>query len=273
MASCFQCQSQKQQEDPLCSVHCLVVCAGISLKYLSGVAMKSDSQGLPWWLSGWRSTCQCRRHSFNPWSRKIPQASEQLNPCTTICEPVLKGVWAATTEPVCHNYWRLSTGETTAIKKPFVVQSLGRVRLSATPWTAACQASLSFTISQSLFKLRSIVLVMVSNYLIICHPILLSSVFPSTSIFSNESTLCIRWPKYWSFSFSTSPSNEYSGLISFKIDWFDFFAVQGTLKSLLQYHSSNNSLVLSFIVHLSHPWKTHSFDCTDFCWQRDVSAF
>ena len=101
MASCFQCQSQKQQEDPLCSVHCLVVCAGISLKYLSGVAMKSDSQGLPWWLSGWRSTCQCRRHRFNPWSRKIPQASEQLNPCTTICEPVLKGVWAATTEPVC----------------------------------------------------------------------------------------------------------------------------------------------------------------------------
>ena len=147
MASCFQCQSQ-EQKNPLCSAHRLVVCAGMSLKYLSGVAMKSDSQGLPWWLSGWRSTCQCRRHRFNPWSRKIPHALEQLNPCTTTCEPVLKGLWAATTEPVCHNYWSPSTRETTAIKKPFaVVQSLSRVRLSATPWTAACQASLSFTIS------------------------------------------------------------------------------------------------------------------------------
>ena len=108
-----------------------------------------------------------------------------------------------------------------------------------TPWTAACQASLSFTISQSLLKLMSIELVMPSNHLILCHPLLLPpSIFPSIRIFSNESALHIRWPKYWSFSFSISPSNECSGLISFRIDSFDFLAVQGTLKSLLQHHSS-----------------------------------
>ena len=108
-----------------------------------------------------------------------------------------------------------------------------------TPWTAACQASLSFTISQSLLKLMSIELVMPSNHLILCHPLLLPpSIFPSIRVFSNESALHVRWPKYRSFSFSISPSNECSGLISFRIDSFDLLAVQGTLKNLLQHHSS-----------------------------------
>ena len=122
------------------------------------------------------------------------------------------------------------------------VQSLSHVRLFATPWTAAHQASLSVTDSQSLLKLMSVEPVMPSNHLIFCCPLLLlPSVFPSISVFSNESVLHIRWPKYWSFSFSISPSNEYSGLISFRIDWFDLLAVQGTLKGLLQDHSSGRS--------------------------------
>ena len=120
-----------------------------------------------------------------------------------------------------------------------VVQSLSHIRLFATPWTAARQASLSFTISGSLLKPMSIESVMSSNHLICCHPLLLlPSVFPSIRVFSNELALQIRWPKYWSFSFSISPSNEYSGLISFRMDWLDLLAVQGTLKSLLQHHSS-----------------------------------
>ena len=116
-----------------------------------------------------------------------------------------------------------------------VVQSLSCVQLFAISWTIACQTSLSFTISWSLLKLMSIELVMPSNHLILCLPLLLlPSISPSIRGFSNESALCIRWPKYWSFSFSISPSNEYSGLIFFRIDWFDLLAVQGTLKSLLQ---------------------------------------
>ena len=128
----------------------------------------------------------------------------------------------------------------------------------ATPWTAACQASLSFTISQSFLRLMSIESVMPSNHLILCHPLLLPpSVFPSVRVCSNESVFCIRWPNYWSFSFSISPSNEYSGLISFRIDWLDLLAVQGTLKSLLQHHSSKASIFQHsafFIVQLSHPY-------------------
>ena len=109
-------------------------------------------------------------------------------------------------------------------------------------WTAACQASLFITNSQSLLKLMSIKFVMPYNHLIFCHPLLLlPSIFPSIRVFSNESILCIRWPKYWSFSFSMSPSNEYSGLISFRVDWLDLLAVQGTLKSLLQEHSLKTS--------------------------------
>ena len=113
------------------------------------------------------------------------------------------------------------------------VQSLSHVQLSATPWTAACQASPSITISRSLLKLMSIELVMPSNHLMLCHPLLLlPSIFPSIRVFSNESVPHIRWPKYWTFSFSISPSNEHSGLISFRIDWLDLLAVQRTLKSL-----------------------------------------
>ena len=129
-----------------------------------------------------------------------------------------------------------------------------------TPWTAACQASLSFTTSWSLPKLMSIESVMPSNHVILCHPLLfLPSIFPGIRVFSNESALPIRWPKYWSFSFNISPSNEHSGLISFRIDWLDLLAVQGTLKSLLQHHSSKASILQRsafFIVQLSHLYMT-----------------
>ena len=124
------------------------------------------------------------------------------------------------------------------------VQSLSHVQLFATPWATACKASPSVTNSQGLPKLMSIESVMPSNHLILCHPLLLLlSIFPRIRVFSNESVLPIRWPKYWSFSFNISPSNEYSGLISFWIDWFDLNAVQGTLKSLLQHHSSKASIL------------------------------
>ena len=142
------------------------------------------------------------------------------------------------------------------------VQSLSRVWLFATPWTAARQASLSITNSRSLPKPMSIsiVSVMPPNHLILCRPLfLLPSIFPSIMVFSNESSLCIRWPKYWSFSFSVSPSSEHPGLISFSMDWLDLLAVQGTLKSLLQHHSSKASILQCsafFIVQLSHPYMT-----------------
>ena len=147
------------------------------------------------------------------------------------------------------------------------VQSLSHVWLLATPWTTARQASLSITNSWTLLKLRSIESVMPSNHLTLCHPLLLlPSIFPSIRDFSNKLALCIRWPKYWSFSFSISPSNEYSGLISFRIDWFNFLAVQRTLKSLLQLHSSKASILWCsafFMVQLSSMhdcFKNHSFD-------------
>ena len=125
-----------------------------------------------------------------------------------------------------------------------VVQSLSCVLFFETPWTGACQASLSFTISQSLPKLMSTVLVMSSNHLLLCRPLLLlPSLFPRIRIFSNESALYIMWPKYWSFSFNISPSNEHPGLISFRMGWLDLLAVQGTLKSLLQHHSSKASIL------------------------------
>ena len=139
------------------------------------------------------------------------------------------------------------------------VQSLSRVWLFMTPWTAARQASLSFTISRSLHKLMSIESVMPSNHLVLCRPLLLPSIFPGNRVFSNESALRIRWPKYWSFSFSISPSNEYSGLISFRMNWLDLLVVQGTLKSLLQHHNSKASILRGsafFIVQLSHPYMT-----------------
>ena len=140
------------------------------------------------------------------------------------------------------------------------VQLLSHVQHFATPWTAASQASLSITNSQSLLKLMSIESVMPSNHLILCRSLLLPpSIFPNTRVFSNESVLHIRWPKYWSFSFSISPSDEYSGLISFRMDWLDLLAVQGTFKSLLQHHSSKASVLWCsafFIVQLSHPHMT-----------------
>ena len=160
------------------------------------------------------------------------------------------------------------------------VQLLSRERFFATPWTAR-QASLSITNPRSSFKLMSIESVMPSNHLILCHPLLLlPSIFPSVRVFSSDSAVRIRWPKYWSFSFSISLSNEYSRLISFSNDWFDLLAVQGTLKSLLQYHSSKASnfgsqpsLWSNFHIHTWLLEKPHSFDYTNLCQQSSISAF
>ena len=148
------------------------------------------------------------------------------------------------------------------------VQSLIRVRLFVTPRTAACQASLSFTNSCSLLKLMPIKSVMPFNHLILCHPLLLlPSIFPSIRVFSSESVLHIRWPNYWSFSFSISPSSEYSGLISFRIDWSDLLAVQEILRSLLQHHSSKASILwrsaffrVPTLTSIHDHWKNHSLD-------------
>ena len=161
------------------------------------------------------------------------------------------------------------------------VQLLSCVRLFVTPWIAALQASLSITNSQSSPKLMSIESVMPSNHLILCRPLLLPpSIFPNITVFSNESALCIRWPKYWSFSFSISPFNEHPGLIAFIMDWLDLLAVQGTLKSLLQHYSSKASILWCsafFIVQLWYPYmttgKTIALTKMDLCWQSNVSAF
>ena len=151
-------------------------------------------------------------------------------------------------------------------------QLLSHVWLFVIPWTVARQASLSITNSRSLLKLMSIELVMSSHHLILCCPLLLlPSIFPSIRVFSNESVLCIRWPKYWSFSFSISPSNEYSGLISFRRDWLDLLAVQGTFKSLPQHHSSKGSILRRsafFIVQLSRPYTTTGTWLDGLCWQK-----
>ena len=151
---------------------------------------------------------------------------------------------------------------------------------SATPRSAAHQASLSITNSQSLFKLMPIKSVMPSNHPVLCHPLLPPSILPSIRVFSNESVLHIRWPNYWSFSFSISLSNEYSGLISFRMDWLDLLAVQGSLKSLLQHHSLKASILQCsalFPVQLSHPYvttrKTIALTRMELCWQSNVSAF
>ena len=166
--------------------------------------------------------------------------------------------------------------------KWFVPQSLSHVWLFATPWTAAHQASLSFTVSKSLLVFMSIESVMPSNYFILCHPLLLlPSIFPSIRVFCNESGLPIRWPEDWSFSFSFnfSPSSEHSGLISFRVDWSDLLVVQGTLKSLLQHHSSKASILLRstfFMVQLSHPYLTTGKTIALTTWRffgRVMSAF
>ena len=172
-------------------------------------------------------------------------------------------VWLLCAKNSAVDFWLFSIS--LAIQFSSSVQSISHVRVFATPWTVACQA---ITNSQSLLKLTSIESVMPSNHFILCHPLLLPpSIFPSIRVFSNESSLRIRWPKYWSFSFSNSPSNEYSGLISFRINSLDLLAVQGTLKSLLQHHSSKGS-VLRFLSFLYSPtltsihdyWKNQSFD-------------
>ena len=162
------------------------------------------------------------------------------------------------------------------------VQSLSRVRLFVTPWIAAHQASLSITNSWSLLKLMSIESVMPSSHLVLCRPLLLlPPIPPSIRVFSNESALRMRWPKYWSFSLSISPSNDHPGLISFRMDWLDVLAVQGTLKSLLQHHSSKASILWGsafFIVQLSHPYMTTGKTVAltrqmDLCWQSNVFDF
>ena len=172
-------------------------------------------------------------------------------------------------------------GKTHSYVVPAVVQLLSHVQLFAIPWTATRQASLCFTISQSFLKLPSIESVMPSNHLILCSPLLLlPSIFPSIRVLSNELALRIKWPKYWSFILSISPSNEYSELISFRIDWFVLLAVKGTLKSLLQHQSSKASILRCsafFMVQLSHPYmttgKNHSLAYKHLCWQSNISAF
>ena len=159
------------------------------------------------------------------------------------------------------------------------VQLLGCVWLFATPWTAACQAPLSFTNSQSLLKFMSTELVMLSNYLILCGSLLLlPSVFPSSRVFPNESALLIKWRKYWSFSFSISPSKECSGLISFRVDWFDLLAAQRTLNSIVtsKHHNSKESTLFSFfynpaLTSKDDYWKKYTFDHMDLCQQSDLS--
>ena len=163
-------------------------------------------------------------------------------------------------------YFKLSSNKDRALILSSI-QLLSHVWLFVTPWTAAHQASLSITNSWSSPKLMSIESVIPSSLLILCHLLLVPSIFPSIKAFSNESVLCIRWPKYWSFTFRISPSNEHPGLISFRMDWLDHLTIQGTLKSLLQHHSSKASILRHsafFIVQLLHPykttWKNHSFD-------------
>ena len=155
------------------------------------------------------------------------------------------------------------TKEWNCIKPYFVavVQWLNQAWFFVTPWTTACQTSLSLTVSQYLLKLMSIESIMPSNHLILCCPLLpLPSIFPTIRVFSNESALCIRWPKYWSFSFSIGPSNEYSELISFRIDWLDLLTVQGTFKSLLQHHSSKTSILR----HLIFFWSSSVENTVDY---------
>ena len=168
--------------------------------------------------------------------------------------------WASGSDPqlsVDHHALDCYTAETLDLVFSSV-QSFSRVQLFATPWTAAHQPSLSITNSWSLLELMSTESVTPSNHLILCHPLLLlPSIFPSIRVFPNESVLQIRWPKYWSFSFNISPSNEYSGLISFRMDWLELLTVQGTLKSLLQHHNSKTSILprsAFFIVQISHPY-------------------
>jgi len=226
---------------------------------------------LPGKSHGWRSLVCC-----SPWGREELDKTERLhfhfslscigegngNPhqCSCLQNPRNGGAWWAAIYGVAQNRPRLKRLSSSSSLNHSSVQFLSCVWLFVTPWTVAHQASLSITNSQSLLILMSIESVMPSNHLILCRSfLLLPLIFPSIRVFSYESVLCIRWPKYWSFSFSISPSNEYSGLISYRMDWLDLLAVQGTLKSLLQHHSSKASILLPsafFIVQLSHPCMT-----------------
>ena len=192
-------------------------------------------------------------------SKKERQGCVRLLSAKICRNTILLGLLAGFAPVKLQLSYTIQTGESVATKFSSV-QSLNRVWLFATPWTAACQASLSITNSQNFLTLMSIELVMPSNHFILCRPLLLlPSIFPNIRVFSNESILHIRWPKDWSFSFSISPSHEYSGLISFRMDWLDLLAVQEILKSLLQDHSSKASILWCsafFIVQLSHPYMT-----------------
>ena len=201
--------------------------------------------GFPGGVSGKEPACQCwrlKRPRFNPGSERSPGGGHG-NPLQYSCleDPMDRGAWQATIYGVAQSWtWleRFRTQACTYIQLSSD-QLLSHVWLFATPQTVARQASLSITNSWSLLKLMSTETMMPSIHLILCHPLLLlPSIFPSMRVFSNESVLHIRWPKYWSFSFSISPSNAYSGLISFRVDWLDLLAVQEILKSLLQHHSS-----------------------------------
>ena len=246
----------------------------------------SKKLGLPTWHGGKKSTCQCRRWQemrFDPWVGKIPRRRKwQPTPVffpgkfhgqrslvgyspwgpkeSDMTEYVLDG-WMLNRTSIL-NHWLYSCFyviNTLQLLAYFSsVQLLSHVWLFVTPWTAAHQASLSITNSWSLLKLISIESVMPSNHLVLCcHLLLPPSIFPSIRVFSNESVLHIRWPKYWSFSFSIRPSNEDTGLISFRMDWVDLLAVQRTLKNLLQHHSSKASILWRsafFILQLSDPY-------------------
>ena len=250
---------------------CLHFCSadrGMCWKIWTFLPQKGSLQ--PWrddWGYGSDSTesaWQCRKRALDPWVRKIPWRREWLS--TPVFLPrELHGQRSL----VGYSPWGCKESDMTDqptlwlfthIKGISSVQSLSHVRLFVTPWTAARQASLSITNSQSSLRLTSIESVMPSSHLILCHPLLLlPPVPPSIRVFSNESILCMRWPKYCSFNFSIIPSKETPGLISFRMDWLDLLAVQGTLKSLLQHHSSKASILQCsafFTVQLSHPHMT-----------------
>ena len=196
------------------------------------------------------------------------------------CPALLQGIFPTQgLNPGLNLYWQILYHLSHQGSPYMHICSVNQLCPTATPWTAARQASLSIINSWSLLKLKPIKSVMPSNHLILCHPLLLLPQSFPVRVFSNKSVLPIRWPKYWSFSLSISPSNEYSGLISFRMDWLDLLAVQGTLKSLLQHHSSKASILRRsgfFIVQFTSipdHRKNHSLDWTDFRWQSNVSAF
>ena len=208
--------------------------------------------GLPRWHEGLRTLLpKQEKQGGSILGLRRPSGGEQYS---CLENPMDRGAWWTTVHGLAKSWTLLKQLQFSS------VQSLSYAQLFATPWTAASRASLSVTNPWSLLKLMSIESVMPSNHLILCHPLLLPpSILPSIRVFSNESVLPIRLPNYWSFSFSISPSNEHTGLISFRMDWFELLAVQGTLNSLPQHHSSKASILWRsafFIVQASHPYKT-----------------